>query len=158
MIGAVLVILSTAILGYQGKLALKKKVDMTQEIINGLKILREEIRLRPNFLHQNIKKCNFSDFFNNVSQKLNEGKSAEIAWEESTLILSSDFPELAEIISDITFQIGKTDTDGQVSLFDGTISQLEEHILKEKEILKEKGDMYLKLGAVSGILVAILLF
>lgn len=60
------------------------------------------------------------------------------------------------VVDDFFEQLGQSDVNGQKSLFEVTLTRLEECIVDAKTISEQKGKMYKLLGLGSGIVVALL--
>lgn len=160
IIGASFTILGGLLLGLKMKKDIKDECVFTENLISGLIALKEEIRFVPDVLKNSILKCSETagcakELFLDVYNRIESGSSAEEAWETAVCELKNE--EVRTVLSETGRQIGKSDTDGQISLLEIAISKLSRIYDKRLEHLTISANQYPKFGAVSGILIAVLL-
>ncbi|MBQ7039139.1 MAG: stage III sporulation protein AB [Clostridia bacterium] len=159
--GSIMVVVAAFLIGFFMRKELKDACDFTIDMIDGLNALKEEIRYNSDYILNSISKSamlsgSAKPFFDKVYSEIKEGNSAEQAFSEASLEIKNE--NVRSVIFNMSKMIGKTDAVGQQNLLSGCIEKLVILHEQQSSLLKERGNLYPKLGAVSGILITILLF
>ncbi len=161
IIGGLLVLVSTSLWGINIHKKMKIQTEITDGCIKGLFYLKENIRFSMDNLYECLLACSKSSgkaekLFLNSANLIKEGVCPSDALYSSV----SDYDLMDENTKNSLYslcrQLGKTDVEGQISVLDKCVSELNLTLSQLTETLKSKGVLYQKCGIVSGLLVVIL--
>ena len=161
--GGIIVIIISFLYGQSLKRSIVDKIEITNELIKGLRALKEEIRYSPDYLENSILKINEfcgekTLFFKKVYDGLKRGLSSDESWQNAADELKELDLRMFSCIKELGSVIGKSDREGQENLLTSTILKLESIEGDQQTELLKKGALYPKFGAVFGVLVTIILF
>ena len=162
-IGVIMVVLGSTMTGYELYAEKKKTKLKTEAFIKTLTFMRDEMQYSKAYLENVFVKCiefdeNTKAFFVRVSDGLKEGKMLDVVWREAVSESECLNEETKRTIADISDVLGTVDMDVQSKHIDRCIGTLEQILHKQTEELGKKGNMYPKIGFLSGVLISILLF
>lgn len=160
--GLILILLCSCLSGAMIKKQMNKRIVLLRKI----QLFIEYIDTQIGFMNTDIisllssvnSNSNFGDllFINECINNLSVTDSFEDAWIKSVKNFHSPLKaEDKRILCSFGSQLGKTDTDGQISNCRLHIQQLENQITEAEEHYKKYGNLYFKLGILSGILIVI---
>lgn len=162
-IGVLLIILGSTMTGFDMYAEKKKTKQCTAAFIKALTFMRDEMRFSKAYIENVFVKCLEADkltesFFQNISDKLGTGKKFDIAWNEAVSEMEYLCAEAQKVIAELSNILGSVELDVQSNHIDRCIGELEAILSKQNEQVNRKGTMYPKVGFLSGLLLAILLF
>ncbi len=168
IIGCVLVILSSAAMGFFFSNEVKSRLEDLKELRKLIILLKGDIRYSNSPLPEAVsaiarrhKGC-YSPFFTKVSTRLNElsGLTFQDIWKEAvekelndTALTKKDKLQLQQFGENL----GYLDKDMQMNTLELFLSQLEEEIRELSKTVKEKAYLYNSLGIMAGIFIAIVM-
>lgn len=168
IIGCLLVITSTAGMGFFFSNEMRYRVENLKELKKLIVLLRGDIRYANTPLPEAISAIArrhegvFKLFFTNISLKLHEfsGITFHNIWKEaiskdlgSTSLSKKDKIQLEQFGENL----GYLDKDMQMNTLDLYIAQLEEEITDLAKTVKEKSYLYNTLGIMAGLFITIIL-
>lgn len=168
VVGCILVILSSTLMGFYFSNQLKCRIDDLKELRKLIVLLRGDIRYSNTPLPEAVgsiakrhEGC-FKNFFTKVSEKLNEfgGNTFSQVWKEAvdeellgTYLNKQDKSHLIQFGENL----GYLDKEMQMNTLDLFILQVEEEIKELSKTAKEKVYLYNSLGIMAGIFISIIL-
>ncbi|MCR3760229.1 stage III sporulation protein SpoIIIAB [Clostridium felsineum] len=168
IIGCILIITSSTILGFRYAENFRKRVKELREIQNSLYELRNEIVYTHVPLIEAFKhisdRANYpvNLLFTSVSKNLlsKETENVYSAFKHAftkekieTNLNSSD----KNILLNLSKSLGETDIDGQIKVFELAIQNIVSHINEAEEIMKKNVKMYRCLGFCIGAMITIII-
>lgn len=168
LIGCLLVIASTAGIGFFFSNEMKCRVEHLKELKKLIGLLRGDIRYANTPLPEAINAIarrhdgDFTNFFQKISTKLNElsGLTFCSIWKEAvekdlinTSLVKKDKIHLVQFGENL----GYLDKDMQMNTLDLYISQMEDEINDLTKSLKEKTYLYNSLGIMAGLFITIIM-
>lgn len=168
LLGCLLVILSSAAMGFYFSNEMKCRIDDMKELRKLIVLLRGDIRYGSTPLPEAISaiarrhKGGMVPFFNKVSTQLNElsGLSFQEIWKEAVeLELSGTSLNKKDKLHLVQFgeNLGYLDKDMQMNTLELFLAQLEEEIQEQTKAAKEKTYLYNSLGIMVGIFISIVM-
>jgi stage III sporulation protein AB len=168
LIGSLMVIVSSSILGYLASKEYSKRPSQLRELQVLMQIFENEISFLSSVLgnaFESIYKAGKSEvreFFYDTVNNLegNSGYGAFKAWEKAVkdnIKRTSLNKEDEEILLQFGKILGSTDKDGQISNIRHVVSQLKLQEQKAEDMRKKNEDMCRKLGLLGGIAIVIVL-
>jgi stage III sporulation protein AB len=168
IIGAVVILGSTSIIGFSLARDCSKRPGILRELQAALQMLENEICYMSNLLSDafmRIYKASNTDaaiLFKDAADRLNLlGTTAYEAWETA---VNDQYARLSlkkedkAILLNFGKMLGNSDLDGQISNIRLTASQLKLQELKAEETRKKNEKMYRSLGVLGGLALIIILF
>jgi stage III sporulation protein AB len=168
IIGCILVILSSAGMGFFFSNEMKCRIEDLRELKKLIVLLRGDIRYGNTPLPEAISAiarrhtgC-FAAFFTKVSAKLNElsGLTFSDIWKEAaekelmgTSLMKKDKLHLIQFGENL----GYLDKDMQMNTLDLFITQLEDEIKEQAKSVKERAYLYNSIGIMAGIFISIVM-
>ncbi len=167
MILCLLIIIIGVVSGQLKAKSYENRLTHLQSLISTLKILQSEMKYKLDPLPIVFERIGKTD--EGLSYKL-LAKTCEILKSDSSFDFSSCWQEAVDyvykdssltkkdlqIISDIGYDLGKTDMEGQSSLFTRAFTLLEIQVGEANQEKVTKGRMYKSLGAAVGFLIVII--
>lgn len=168
VVGCILVILSSTLMGFYCSNQLKCRIDNLQDIRKLIVLLRGDIRYSSTPLPEAISSIairhegSFKGFFTKVSERLSEygGNTFAQVWKEAveeelleTYLNKKDKLQLIQFGENL----GYLDKEMQINTLELFIAQVEEEINMLSKTAKEKVYLYNSLGIMAGIFVSIIL-
>lgn len=168
VVGCILIILSSALMGFYYSGELKSRVNNLKELRKLIVLLRGDIRYGNTPLpeaicaiarrHEGV----FKGFFARVSEKLGEKSGSTFAqvWAEAVngeLIQTSLNRKDKSGLVQFGENLGYLDKEMQLNTLDLYLSQLEDEISDLSKTVKEKSYLYSTLGIMAGIFISIIL-
>lgn len=168
MIGCILVILSSAGMGFFFSNEVKCRIEDLKELRKLITLLRGDIRYGNTPLPEAISaiarrhKGSYAPFFAKISSRLLElsGLTFQDIWKEAvenelsdTALSKKDKQQLLQFGDNL----GYLDKDMQMNTLELFLSQLEEEIRELSKTVKEKSYLYNSLGIMAGIFIAIVM-
>lgn len=168
IIGCILVIVSSASIGFFFSNEMKYRIDNLKELKKLILLLRGDIRYANTPLPEAIaaitrrQSGSYNDFFLYVSKKLGElsGQTFSEIWKEAVLLKLSDTSLTKKDklqLAQLGENLGYLDKDMQMNTFDLFLSQLEEEIKDLSKTVKEKAYLYNTLGILAGVFIIIIM-
>ncbi len=166
--GSIIIILSSAFLGYFLSLECRKRPQQLRELQSLLMMFENQISYLSDILSEafeRVYRCSRSEvgnFFSHTIEKLKQGTGidAATAWEQSvrenlgkTALNSED----AEIILSFGELLGSSDIDGQIKNIRLAVSQLKLQEEKAEESRAKYEGMYKNLGILGGFALVVIL-
>lgn len=167
IIGSILVILATALIGFDLSARLEKRKKALADFHEALVILRGEISFAANplptaFLHiaQQMPSL-VGQFFRDVGETTQENSFAiQKSWcglleeyKKPLYLTEQD----TEVLTSFAGMLGKTNQDNQVKHIQNTLVKLEMQLTQAQESCGKNRRVYQSVGVLSGMLLAILL-
>lgn len=168
IIGCILVVLSSAGMGFFFSNEMKCRIEDLKELRKLIVLLRGDIRYGSTPLPEAIsiiaRRHNgcFQAFFTKVSSKLNElsGVTFSRIWKEAvendltdTSLNKKDKSQLIHFGDNL----GYLDKDMQMNTLDLYLTQLEDEIQELTKTVKEKAYLYKSLGIMAGVFISIVM-
>jgi stage III sporulation protein AB len=168
VIGCILIITSSAGMGWYFSSELKNRISDLRELKKIIFLLRGDIRYANTPLPEAVQALSirhdgkYKKFLNNISEKLNElgGISFCDIWKEAVLkdlentsLGKKDLANLAQFGENL----GYLDKDMQINTIDLYLSQIEDEIKDLSKNVKEKSYLYNSLGVLGGIFITIIM-
>jgi stage III sporulation protein AB len=168
MIGCILVILSSAGMGFFFSNEVKCRIEDLKELRKLIVLLRGDIRFGNTPLPEAVSaiarrhKGYYAPFFTKVSTRLNElsGITFQDIWKDAvenelndTALSKKDKLQLLQFGENL----GYLDKDMQMNTLELFLSQLEDEINELSKTVKEKAYLYNSLGIMAGIFVSIIM-
>ena len=168
IIGCVLVILSSAGMGFYFSSEMRSRIEDLKELRKLISLLRGDIRYANTPLPEAISSIqrrhdgNFQRFFRYVSSRLDElsGQTFTEIWKKATeqelvntALTRKDKLHLAQFGENL----GYLDKDMQMNTIDLYLAQLEEVIVDSSKTVKEKTYLFNTLGIMGGIFITIIM-
>jgi stage III sporulation protein AB len=168
LIGSIMVITSSSILGYLVSKEYSKRPSQLRELQVLMQVFENEISFLSSVLGNAFEKVyktgksEVREFFYQTIKNLenNSGYGACKAWEKAVMDnikRTSLNKEDEEILLQFGRILGSTDKDGQISNIRHLMSQLKLQEQKAEEMRKKNETMYRKLGLLGGIAIVIVL-
>ena len=168
IIGCMLVVLSSAGMGFFFSNEMRCRIDNLRELRKLIMLLRGDIRYGNTPLPEAIngiarrhKGC-FGPFFTKISSRLNElsGLTFQEIWKdavEKELINTSLSKKDKMQLLSFGENLGYLDKDMQMNTLDLFLTQLEEETKELSRTVKEKAYLYNSLGIMAGIFISIIM-
>lgn len=168
IIGCILIITSSAGMGWYFSGELKNRVDDLRELRKLIFLLRGDIRYANTPLPEAVQALSvrhggkYKHFLTVIAERLNElggisfcniWKSAVTKELENTSLSKSDLASLGQLGE----TLGYLDKDMQINTLDLYISQIEEEIEYLSRSVKEKTYLYNSLGIMGGIFITLIM-
>lgn len=168
IIGCILVIISSAGMGFYFSSEIRLRIDDLKELKKLITLLRGDIRYANTPLPEAVNsitrrhKGSFQEFFDLVNTKLSElsGETFSDIWRsaaekglESTSLSKKDKFYLTQFGE----SLGYLDKEMQMNTMDLYLSQLEDEIKEMTKTVKEKSYIYNTLGIMAGIFIVIVM-
>lgn len=168
IIGCIMVVLSSAGVGFYYSSEIKSRIDDLKELQKLIGLLRGDIRYAstplPEAIHSISKRHNgkFFPFFNCISIQLEElsGRTFSQIWKSATEceLMNSSLTKKDKLhLIQFGDTIGYLDKEMQLNTLDLYLSQLDYEISDLSKTVKEKSYLYRTLGITSGIFIIILM-
>jgi len=168
IVGCILIILSSTLMGFYCSSELKSRIEDLKELRKIIMLLRGDIRYGNTPLPEAINSIakrhdgNFKAFLANVSEKLSErsGYTFSQIWAEAVkkeLITTSLNKKDKYQMIQFGDHLGYLDKEMQLNTLDLYIDQLDEEIRGLSGTVKEKTYLYNSLGIMAGIFISIVL-
>lgn len=168
IVGSVLVIISSAGMGFFFSNEMKCRIDNLKELKKLISLLRGDIRYANTPLPEAINSItrrqsgSFDSFFHYVSAKLHElsGRTFSEIWREAVQKELSDTSlSKKDKLQIIQFgeNLGYLDKDMQMNTIDLFLSQIEDEIKDLSKNIKEKAYLCNTLGIMAGIFIIIIM-
>ncbi|MCL2753006.1 MAG: stage III sporulation protein AB [Defluviitaleaceae bacterium] len=163
--GGVIIITATTLLGLHfGSMGAKRTKDL-MEMKKSLIMLKSQIdfavyTMPQAFLHiANKTEQPISDFYAGLANKLENGISVEVAWQESVddFYKSHLHKEDTQNIAMLGTTLGAMDAGVQISSIDMLITTIDDTLAKLNTQNPKDAKMYRGLGIISGLLITIVL-
>lgn len=168
IIGCILVVASSAAMGFFFSNEMKCRVDDLKELRKLIVLLRGDIRYANTPLPEAVSAIarrhhgSLERFFHKVSKKLQElsGLTFPAIWKEAVEIELADTSlSKKDKLHLIQFgdNLGYLDKEMQMNTLDLYISQLEDEIADLSKTMKEKSYLYNSIGIMAGIFISIIM-
>ncbi len=162
-LGVLLIVFGTSMTGFEMYSDRKKSKMCTEAFLKALTFMRDEMRFSKAYIENVFTKCMEADhmtesFFIKLSEGLKSEKKLDLLWCEAVSETEYLCENAKKSISELSNILGVVDLEAQSNHIDRCIGELETILKDQSEQLSKKGTMYPKVGFLSGILLAILLF
>lgn len=168
VVGCILIILSSTLMGFYCSNELKSRINDLKELRKLIVLLRGDIRFGSTPLPEAISAIarrhegNFKGFLAKVSERLSErsGDTFSLIWKEAVemeLHTTSLYKKDKYHLIQFGENLGYLDKEMQLNTLDLFLAQLEEEIQESSKTAKEKAYIYNTLGIMAGIFVSIIL-
>ncbi|TAH66651.1 MAG: stage III sporulation protein AB [Anaerolineaceae bacterium] len=168
VVGCILIILSSTLMGFYCSNELKSRIDNLRELRKLIVLLRGDIRYGNTPLPEAISAIarrhegNFKEFFTKVSERLSEhsGNTFSQIWKEAVeieLLKTSLNKKDKSSLIQFGDNLGYLDKEMQMNTLELFLTQLEDEINELSKTAKEKSYLYNTLGIMAGIFISIIL-
>ncbi len=164
IVGAIIVITTTIILGISKSLEFENRVRCLEDMQLCILQLENEIRYTQTPIFEALKKISettnsiISKLFDNASKQGSTGETVSTIWTRAVNDISSelinDDSELFLLLGEC---LGTTDLEGQIKSIELFKSKLNQQLKTAKEICNKNKKLYKNLGLYSGLLITVLL-
>ena len=168
IIGAVIVIIATAMIGYSYASKLEKRKRTLGDFASALTMLETEINFASNPLKYAFSAISraldstVGTFFSDLADSMDGGRiGVKRLWDETLAIyvpVMSLTASDVEVISAFAMQLGMTDRESQLKNIAHTKTLLSAQISNAGDACNKNKKIYQSAGILSGCLIAILLF
>ena len=168
LVGCILIILSSSLMGFYFSNELKSRIDDMKELRKLFVLLRGDIRYGNTPLPEAIgviarrHEGSFKEFFTKLSEKLNEnsGNTFSDLWKEAVdkelIHTSLKYKDKLGLIQ-FGENMGYLDKEMQMNTLELFLTQIEDEIQELSKTVKEKSYVYNTLGIMAGIFISIIL-
>lgn len=169
IIGAVIVCLSSAALGYKKSVMIEQRLDILNEFEKSLILLKGEIKYSAASLPEATESVYnrtfgyIKSFYEKVSKDLSNNIELTIKqiWEDNArLCFKEEFIDAEDlnVITELGTQLGHLDVSMQLRAIELCMNRLKERQLAATKEIKDKSRLYKTMGVAGGVLITLVLF
>lgn len=162
ILGIIFIIISGSVGGYTASVKLSQKVRFTEEFMEFIKIIENEIRYTgsclSDIIQNHVKDTPFYSYIKKCSDFVSEGAPFPDAWSKTFSNISKEVGityELSQIIYSFGLNLGSSDIESQIAYCRHNYKLTEPYIKNLIEEKNSKGRVYKILGTCLGMAIAL---